>query len=267
LIALGGLMLAMGCKSTPGMPVVTTPLLPEAGVPCPAPTPTGPDLSINPSLKPPTLVAGPGKPIILPPGAQLPKQGELVAPTLPTLPSPRMPDASAIVPPKDITPTLTSNPKPDVGTLPAPAIKPLLVEAPRPPAGPDGFAPAPIIPPPTLQETLPPPKITNGQGTPPLPLRAGQRFGHAPDYKWIAGVLDRHTKGGYWTLRYADFGNDDEWGGKVRLLDDARLNEFSNGDVVFIEGDLLAPRSAALIDGSSFPPFRINGVRLIEKAK
>jgi len=258
LIALGGLMLAIGCQSTPGTPVVTTPLLPEYTVPGPPPTPMDHELSFNPAMKP----------RIVPHGASLPKNNSLIAPTLPTLPSPKMADAPAIaLPPKDITPTLTSNPRPEIGALPTPAIKPLLVEAPRPPAGPDGFAPAPIISPPTVQETLPPQKIRNGQGDPPMPLKAGQRFGHAPDYKWIAGVLDRHTKGGYWTLRYADFGNDDEWGGKVRLLDDERLSAYSSGDVIFLEGDLLAPRSAASVEGSNYPPFRVTGVRLIEKAK
>jgi len=265
LIALGGLMLAIGCRSTPDTPVITTPLLPETVVPGPPPTSIGPDLSFSPSLKP----------SILPHGARLPTNNEFIAPRLPTLPAPKtadplpiaMPSSPVIVPPKDITPSLTSTPKPEVGALPSPSIKPLLIEAPRPPAGPDGFAPAPIISPPTVQETLPQPKIKNGQGDPPLPLRTGQRFGHAPDYKWIAGVLDRHSKGGYWTLRYADFGSDDEWGGKVRLFDDEHLNAFSNGDVIFLEGSLLAPRSAVSVEGSNYPPYRITNARLIEKSK
>lgn len=263
LIALSGLTLAIGCQSTSGTPVVTTPLLPETVVPGTPVMPVGPDLSFNPALKPQ----------ILPPGAQLPKNGELSVPTLPTLPTPRTSETMAMpamTQPKDITATLTSNPKTEAGTLPsppAPSIKPLLVEAPRPPAGPDGFGPAPIIPPPSVAETLPPPKIRSGQGDPALPLKAGERFGHAPDYKWIAGVLDRHTKGGYWTLRYADFGNDDEWGGKVRLLEDARLSAFANGDFIYIEGELLAPRSAAIVEGSGYPPFRITSVRPIDKTK
>jgi hypothetical protein len=98
-----------------------------------------------------------------------------------------------------------------------------------------------------------------------LPLRPGERFGHAPDYKWVAGILDKHQKGGYWTVRYAPSGDDDPWGGKVRLLDDDKLSGFTSGDVVYVEGDLLAPRSAA--ETATYPPYRVTDVRLIEKAK
>ncbi len=155
------------------------------------------------------------------------------------------------------------------GTLPSPrpTIKPLLVEPPHPPAGPDGFAPAPIIPPPILSDTYPPPKIVNKEPLPPLPIKPGDRFGHSADYKWIAGVLDRHSKGGYWTLRYADYSSDDEWGGKMRLLDDPRLEDFKDGDQVYVEGELLAPRAAASAESVSYPPYRINAVRLVEKTK
>ena len=81
----------------------------------------------------------------------------------------------------------------------------------------------------------------------------------------MAGILDRHQKGGYWTVRYAPSGEDDPWGGKVRLLDEERLAGFSSGDVVYVEGELLAPRSAA--DSANYPPYRVTDVRLLEKAK
>ena len=81
----------------------------------------------------------------------------------------------------------------------------------------------------------------------------------------MAGILDRHQKGGYWTLRYAPSGEDDPWGGKVRLIDDDRLTGFTSGDVVYVEGELLAPRSAA--DAATYPPYRVTDVRLVEKAK
>jgi hypothetical protein len=139
-------------------------------------------------------------------------------------------------------------------------VKPLLVDAPKPPAGPDGFAPAPKIglPDPPTVAVRPP------VAAPPLPLRPGQRFGHADDFKWVAGILDRHQKGGYWTLRYAPSGDDDPWGGKVRLIGDDRLAGFTSGDVVYVEGDLLAPRSAV---ETAYPPYRVTDVRLVEKAK
>jgi hypothetical protein len=282
LLALAALSVAIGCHSHPG-PVVTTPLLPGDVVPGPVDP-----FAAKPQAGPPTIVsASPTNPPLLAPGAQLPKPGDLgtkpplniinppIKPPVELGPSIAGNDTPApILPPKDVVPLLTSQPKPalipqDSVKLPsaAPVIKPMLIEPPRPPAGPDGFAPAPIIPPPALQETFPTPKIINNPPPPDLPMRPGQVFGHAPDYRWIAGVLDRHTKGGYWTLRFADFGSDDEWGGKMRLLDDPRLNNFKDGDRVFIEGELLAPRAAASAEVTSYPPYRINEVRMVEKGK
>ena len=274
LLALGGLTIALGCRSTPA-PVVTTPLLPDTTIADP--------LAAKPLAAPKIITASPIKPIILAPGAQLPKPGDLTPPNIASLPNKKPvelgpsiigPDMPApIVPPRDVTPMLASQPKvgdiempKEVRTLPSsrPDIKPLLVTPPRPPAGPDGFAPAPIMEPPSANDTYLPPKIVNKPPEPQLPMKPGQQFGHAPDYKWIAGTLDRHVKGGYWTLRFADFGADDEWGGKMRLLDDPRLNNFKDGDQVFIQGELLAPRAAASADGTSYPPYRINEVRLVK---
>jgi hypothetical protein len=267
MLALGAMTIALGCKSArPEQPVITTPLLPDYAVPGPLPPPT--PISNAPAPIPPAVSALP----IQPQGAQLPKPGDL---TPPNLPAPRLaasPIANApesmpaIVPPKDVAALLASNAKPDNSAKvdlvlsPKPVIKPLLVEPPRPPAGPDGFAPAPIIEPPTPPDTLPPPRI---ETRPPLPLQPGQTYARGPDYRWLAGVLDKHTKGGFWTLRYADFAADDEWGGKVRLMDDARLRDLNDGDVVYVEGELMAPRSAAASEASGYPPFRITSLRVI----
>lgn len=277
LLAMGALTVALGCHSTPA-PIVTTPLLPDTSIPGP-PSET---LSSKPLTMPPTIAASPSKPIIAAPGAQLPKREDFTPPNIasaptkppaPLGPSIAMPDSPAlVVPPPDGAPTLASQSRPvemrkDVTTVPSPRpdIKSLLVTPPGPPAGPDGFAPAPVILPPSPSETYLPPKIVNKPPESPLPMKSGQQFGHAPDYKWIAGVLDRHVKGGYWTLRFADFGSDDEWGGKMRLLDDPRLENFKDGDQLFIQGELLAPRAAASVDGTSYPPYRVNEVRLVGK--
>ena len=260
LLALGGLALALGCRSHPTCPPCQTPLMPEDVLAKPAPIPTVPPAA----------------------GAQLPKPGDGILPPaqfskLPASQQPavRLPDASPdsppILPPQDVAPLIggPSNALPgpsprEVGPGTAPVVKPLLTDAPKPAPGPDGFAPAPQVGPPDPPPTVgvrPPVKDTR----PPLPLRPGERFGHAPDYKWVAGILDRHQKGGYWTLRFAPSGEDDPWGGKVRLLDDDKVTGFTSGDVVYVEGDLLAPRSAA--ESANYPPYRVTDVRLVEKAK
>ena len=243
LLALGAMALALGCRSTP-TPPCQIPLMPEEVVHQPPPPAAG-------TIQPP------------PQFSQLPAN---------TQPDDRLPDLSPdqpVRPPSDVAPLLSSQPGPPprevVAPGPAAQVKPLLVDAPKPAPGPDGFAPAPKI---GLPE-VPPPAVGARPAVPDvragLPLRPGQRFGHAADYKWVAGILDRHQKGGYWTVRYAPSGEDDPWGGKVRLLDEERLAGFSSGDVVYVEGDLLAPRSAA--DTAAYPPYRVTDVRLLEKAK
>jgi hypothetical protein len=49
------------------------------------------------------------------------------------------------------------------------------------------------------------------------------------------------------------------------LLDDERLRDLHDGDVVYVEGELMAPKSAA--EGPAYPPFRVTSVRVIQKAR
>jgi hypothetical protein len=95
------------------------------------------------------------------------------------------------------------------------------------------------------------------------------KFGHAPDYSWVVGVLDRHQRGAYWTVRYAGLGEDDRWGGKIRLMEDKPLPDLRSGDIVRVEGDILAPESAATMvpGGFSYPPYRVKSIRVISKGE
>ena len=267
LVALGGLVLALGCRSHPATPVCSTPLLPGEVVTNTAPVPSAPPMG---ALLPGQSEQGPG----IQPPSQFSKLPDSKAPDI-RLPG-ASPDVPTIRPPSDVAGQRMSRPTtgepvrgPEPRLLPtpgtAPVVKPLLIEAPRPLAGPDGFAPAPIIAPPEPPVATIPVKPPVEELKPALPLRPGQQFGHAPDYKWVAGILDRHQKGGYWTIRFADSGTDDPWGGKVRLLSEDRLAGFESGDVVYVEGELLAPRTAA--DNTTYPPYRVTEVRLVEKMK
>jgi hypothetical protein len=230
LIATGALALALGCRTHPDVPVCTTPLFPEDVV------------RLSPAGQP-ALAAGPAAATTNPaPAAKLPDE-----------PPP-------VVPPKDVTAALVSRAKPMppvTGTLP--------VDAPQPKPAEDRFAPAPSVPaaPPEPELRLPDPKPAPAD--PITPLKAGEKSGHGADYRWVAGKLDRHLKGGYWTLRYADIGDDDPWGGKVRLLDSDRLKDLRDGDVVYIEGDLLAPASAA--ETAAYPPYRVTSLTVVEKTR
>jgi hypothetical protein len=262
LLLLAGLTLALGCRSAPHRQAA--PIAPENDVLLSAsPIQPGPPLVLN---GPPLVLPGEARPF-----SQAPAEPVLPTPT-PTKPPEKIPPAAPMV--ANNGPALPLNiPPREIAFIP-PAVKPTAdappIIAPIPadvkmPAR-DAFVSGskqPVVP--FELSIIGPPKDT---GAPPtvFPLKAGEKFGHAADYKWVAGVLDRHQKGGYWTIRYADFSEDDRWGGKVRLLDDAKLKDFQSGDVVLLEGELLAPTSAADAAGP-FPPYRVTGVKLVQKGR
>lgn len=293
------LALAVGCKSAqPTGPLAHTPLLPGAeGTPIVVngPVPSGPAPAIvttEPTMGTPIIARGPVlTPPILPPGAGGPQHAPyaLVRPMQPP------PGAAPVLPaPREVA----SNPAPEKApTLPAIVVPP---ESPKIVNGSSDLLPTPKpinVPGPSMEPAEPltlkgidkdpflaaSRTITPG-GTPTIirppveekriaeqtnvPLKPGQKFGHADDYRWVAGVLDYHQRGGYWTVRYADFSEDDRWGGKVRLVDDDRLREFKVGDAVFVSGELLAPVTTASSENrTTFPPFRIADIKVVEKAK
>jgi hypothetical protein len=226
LTAFGVLALALGCRTHPGVPLCTTPLLPDTTIGTPlasVPPASPPKTNVATVIQPPVLATDPAK----------------------------------VAPPKDVANLILPEP--------APEVKPLLVDAPRPKPGADGFAPGPRVPAPANAPEVVP-VVARRPDPPATPLAPGLRVGHAPDYRWVVGVADRHSRGGYWTVRFADIGDDDRWGGKVRLLDDDRLAGLTNGDLVYVRGEVLAPPSAA-DSAPAYPPYRVTSVTVVEKAK
>lgn len=265
LLLLGGLSLALGCRSAPSYPAPPLPMetdtLLSAG-----PLPTNGPLVHN---GPPAVLPGEARPF-----SQIPTDPILPMPipakvpaTIPPAATREVKDGPAlpivVPPPVEVAvvppaPRLMPAANPDLTTIPADGVKvpdrDVFVSGPKEPAAPFTLS------------IVGPPKDEGKKAAAVFPLKAGEKFGHAADYKWVAGVLDRHQRGGYWTIRYADFAEDDRWGGKVRLLDDAKLKAFQSGDIVLLEGELLAPTSAA--DGTgAFPPYRVTGAKLVEKGR
>jgi hypothetical protein len=141
-----------------------------------------------------------------------------------------------------------------------------------PPAAP----PAPVVPPPQTPKTIPPtePVFTPAKApaalpTPPaaptltapaiLPV-SYQRFGHAADYSWLQGEFDIHYRG-FKELRFRSVAEDDAIGGKVRLVDDVRLNEYKPGDVVRVEGELVRDETNA----GQYPRYHVKSIQLMER--
>jgi hypothetical protein len=72
-------------------------------------------------------------------------------------------------------------------------------------------------------------------------VRSMSRYGHAPDYSWVQGEVQRTRKG--WRLRYASVDETDTYGGSVTLTDDPQLSQLKEGDVYKVEGRLQNPES------------------------
>src|SRR5262249_27314295 len=87
-------------------------------------------------------------------------------------------------------------------------------------------------------------------------------FGHYADYARIQGILEHHYRG-FYCLRYCDSSEEDPHGGKVRLEDDARLGDYSEADIIALEGDMY---DASERDGRGSPPrYRIKAIQLVKK--
>lgn len=112
-------------------------------------------------------------------------------------------------------------------------------------------------------------KSTEGQAAPfprvepketvevPLP-----EFGHDENYGWLLGRLQKvHSPTHQWKVRYAPLDKMDKWGGSMVLALDARLDEFEDGDPVYIEGEILEKRPSLYLTG---PLYRANVIRHAE---
>ena len=91
------------------------------------------------------------------------------------------------------------------------------------------------------------------------------KYGHAADYSWLQGELDRHYRG-HLELRYRPVSEDDPYGGKVRLEDDPRLAEFRPGDVIAVEGELLTdPDGPTAAPWAQYRRYHVRAVHLVER--
>jgi hypothetical protein len=88
--------------------------------------------------------------------------------------------------------------------------------APRPPLFPPTLLVSPADSSPLLAQQAQP-----GQSSQAASAEASEessappvQYGHAADYRWLVGVIEKHYQGKYY-LRYCDVTAADRWGGKV----------------------------------------------------
>ncbi len=83
----------------------------------------------------------------------------------------------------------------------------------------------------------------------PEPIQVPE-YAHAQDYRWLVGQLQRvHSPQHQWKIRYAALDEDDEWGGSMVLSQDARLDRCKDGDMVYVEGEILNARPSLYLSG------------------
>jgi len=88
-------------------------------------------------------------------------------------------------------------------------------------------------------------------------------FENLEDLKLIGRLQRVHSPKHEWKLRYAPLDQHDQWGGSVVLAQDARLDDWNDGDLVYIEGEILNERPSVYLTG---PLYRIRVIRPAEEA-
>lgn len=144
----------------------------------------------------------------------------------------------------------------------SPAVPPQPSPPPPPPAE---FEPAP---PPAEAQLAPPPvpapvvsKVSAPEPVDPV-LEAQRRgYGQGENHVWLVGRLQRvHVPGSDWKLRYLPITQQDDYGGSVVMSLDARIDEFQDGDIVYVEGEIIGQRPTLYLSG---PLYRIRTIRAV----
>ena len=92
-----------------------------------------------------------------------------------------------------------------------------------------------------------------------VPVRSDRTFAHEPSYRWLAGSLDYVAMDGKWQIRYAPYSvEDDKYGGSLYLQEDPRFENFSPGDLVTVEGELIPVNTKVLNDDAVY---RVRSIR------
>lgn len=108
------------------------------------------------------------------------------------------------------------------------------------------------------------PKAEEVQVAYKLNPRYESRVRHEPDYRRLTGELFYvHADGGYWVVRYKALDQEDRYGGGVVLARDLRMDNYRDGDLVTVEGEILSPRASKFIGG---PLYQAHSLQLIDRA-
>jgi hypothetical protein len=78
--------------------------------------------------------------------------------------------------------------------------------------------------------------------SPTLPITTGDypAYGHAADFSWISGQLQRSTPAGQCTYIVFATRPGAPWGGRIALAPSSRDGAFPDGDMVVVTGELVS---------------------------
>lgn len=88
-------------------------------------------------------------------------------------------------------------------------------------------------------------------------ITASSCFGHAPDYSWLVGQVEKSRLGTGWRLRYSSVDENDAHGGSVTLAGDGNLPTLRDGQYIRVHGHLASPDDRGAAPGyhvDSFEP-------------
>src|SRR5262249_7725933 len=92
----------------------------------------------------------------------------------------------------------------------------------------------------------PQPAVASPEKGPTLPISTGGAGGHAPDYRWVVGVLEKDEAHGRGYGRYAEASAADPKAGALELVGIQTLGGLEAGQRVRVEGERIdaAPHQA-----------------------
>lgn len=112
----------------------------------------------------------------------------------------------------------------------------------------------------SMQEVQAPAVVSNPMMEAPAPAASDSAFGHGENYEWLIGTLQKvHVPRPAWKIRYSRLDRKDKWGGSMVFAPDARLENFQDGDVLYVEGEIISDRASLYLSG---PRYRARNLRL-----
>lgn len=96
-----------------------------------------------------------------------------------------------------------------------------------------------------------------------LARRYEKRANRAADYSRLTGQLFYvHADGGLWVLRYASIAEEDANGGSVILAKDSVMNNYREGDLVTVEGQVISKKGSRSLGG---PLYQVRSISLVDR--